>query len=73
MPKFQTGSWTYEIINDESYSQHITALVTSMASDPDIPPIVVKPTISKKDLGSSEPLVVNAKVKIYNYIISGWQ
>ena len=60
---FKVGSWQYEI-RTHSHSQSITILVTTMAADPKIPPIVVKPTLSTTDVTTSKPVVVNAKVRI---------
>ena len=59
---FQTGKWLYDIRTD-SHSQNVNVLVTTMAADPKVPPLIVKPTISATDVSSSNPLVVNARVR----------
>lgn len=57
---FQTGSWFFQI--NSVYTDRVDLIVTSMAANRNVEPMVVESGMSNLDAADQQPIVVYAKV-----------
>ncbi|XP_062835833.1 calcium-activated chloride channel regulator 1 [Anolis carolinensis] len=59
---FQTGDWTYRILNTHTEVQGVSITVTSRAASATVPPVVVKSYLNRESNMYPNPVVIYAEV-----------
>lgn len=59
---FQTGTWTYSLLNNHASSQMLTVTVTTRARSPTTPPVTATAHMSQHTAHYPSPVIVYAQV-----------
>ncbi|KAF5923588.1 hypothetical protein HPG69_010983 [Diceros bicornis minor] len=59
---FQTGTWTYSLLNNHANSQMLTVIMTTRARSPTTLPVIATAHMSQNTAHYPSPMIVNAQV-----------